>query len=166
MIFRYDFIDTINNKTILNLKGFIESHMDSIECLHLNISSLGGDVAPAITIYNYLKCLNFKIVTHNLGEVTSAAVIMYLAGNTRTAEKYSKFIMHPITIGINESLSYFKLQELIQLVDADIKNYALIVNHETNSLKGLYNVEECLKSCSITLCPESAFQCGIVTHVL
>ncbi len=40
MIFRYDFIDTINNETILNLKGFIESHMNSIECLHLNNTRL------------------------------------------------------------------------------------------------------------------------------
>lgn len=165
MYMTYNFIDNINDDSINKLVSSILSEGDSIDHLYLNISSLGGSVTPAITAYNFLKKCPFRVTTHNLGEVTSAAVIMYLAGSTRTAEKISKFVMHPIKGCMARDLSYYQLQELVQLIDADIKNYALIVNQETNSLNGLYDIEECLKGNSITLHPQSAYQCGIITQM-
>lgn len=165
MYMTYNFIDSINDDSINRLINCILSKANSIDQLHLNISSLGGSVMSAVTAYNFLKSCPFKISTHNLGEVTSAAVIMYLSGSIRTAEKISKFIMHPIKACMNGDLSYYQLQELVQLIDADIKNYASIVNQETNSLNGRYDINECLKGNSITLHPDSAYRCGIVTQM-
>ncbi len=161
----YNFIEGINNESINQLIHYILCQQKSIDCLKLNISSLGGSVNSAITIYNFLKNAPFKVITHNLGEVTSAAILMYLAGSERTAEKISKFIIHPIKSYANDDLSYYQLQELVQLIDADIKNYALIVNQETHFLNQIYDIEECLKGKSITLFPEAAYKCGIITQM-
>ena len=164
MYLEYNFIGDINDITIGNLINWISSHNGPIKHLQLNISSLGGSVSPAITIYNFLKRVSFPVTTHNLGEVTSAAIIMYLSGRERTAEKISKFVINPVKGRMNGDLSYYQLQELVQLLDADIENYASIVNQETNSLNDLYNLEECLKSKSISLNPSQAWACGIITQ--
>lgn len=161
----YNFIGSIGEDSVNSLINRILSDEGSIDHLRLNISSRGGSVMSALTAYNFLKSCPFTVTTHNLGEVTSAAVIMYLAGSIRTAEKISKFIMHPITASMNNELSYYQLQELVQLIDADIKNYASVVNQETNALNGLYDINECLKGRSITLHPDLAYRCGISTHM-
>ncbi len=134
--------------------------------IQLNISSLGGSTHVAISIYNYLKSLPFQITTHNLGEVTSAAVLIYLAGHIRTAEPNSKFLIHPITVHLNEMCSFVKLEKMAAGLSADIKSYADIVNQETDSLKGRCNVEDCLSGRnSITLNRNLAHECGIVTKL-
>ena len=160
----YTFIGDINTNTVKELMGYITTYNKPIHHLQLNISSLGGSVAHAITLYNFLKSLPCEISTHNLGEVTSAAVLIYLAGSTRTAEKISKFIMHPIKLSPNGTCSYFQLQEMLLTVDADIKNYGAIVNNETNLLNGLYDIDQCLRSHSIVLDVEAAKECGIITQ--
>lgn len=161
----YNFVDSINNESINRMIYNIKSIDKPIDCLELNISSIGGSVASAITIYNFLKSAPFKVHTHNLGEVTSAAIIMYLSGSERTAEKVSKFVIHPIKGRMDGDLSYYQLQELVQLLNADIENYAFIVNQETDNLNGLYDLKECLRGKSITLHPESAYRFGIITKM-
>lgn len=160
----YDFIDSINDTSILKLTEFIYSQTEAIEHLQINICSLGGSMHSAITIYNFLKKMPFTITTHNLGEVTSAAVLLFLSGNIRTAENISKFVIHPIKFAMNSNYSYFQVEEILKTLNADIKNYASIVNHETNSLNGIYNVEDILKGSSIALLPKSALKCGIITQ--
>jgi ATP-dependent protease ClpP protease subunit len=136
MNIRFDFIGSINDDNTLALRNFIDSqaHIKPISSLTINISSLGGCVASGITIYNYLKQQPFPIATHNLGEVSSAALLLYLAGSTRTAAPVSKFMIHPIKIGISGDFPYFQVEELLKSIDMDIKNYARIVDSETNSL--------------------------------
>ena len=167
----FDFIGEINDENMLFLRNYIISQKqisqeqnETISNLFINISSLGGSVSSGITMYNYLKQQNFNIITHNLGEVSSAALLLYLAGTTRTASSVSKFMIHPIKIGISGELPYFQVKEILKNIDADINNYAQIVNNETNSLNGKYSVDHYLRADSITLDLEMAKQCGIVTE--
>lgn len=165
MDIRFDFIGAINNENILALRNFIESRNESISRLIINISSLGGSVTSGITMYNYLKQQNFPITTHNLGEVSSSAILLYLAGSVRTASPISKFMVHPIKIGFSGELPYYQVEELLKNIDADIKNYANIVNIETNSLNGLYDINKYLRTDSLTLNPSDANNCGIITQL-
>lgn len=161
----YDFIGPINDESILRLRDYIVSRIESIKCLTINISSFGGDAVSGATIYNYLKRQPFRVVTHNLGEVTSAAVLLYLAGATRTAESVSKFVIHPVRISGEEKMPYPRVEELLKTIDAEIKNYAEIVNRETNSLNGKYDIYDCLRAGSIILDAADAYECGIVTQM-
>lgn len=161
----FDFIGPINDDNIMCLCNFIVNQEEPINHLTINISSLGGATASGITIYNYLKQQSFPITTHNLGEVSSAAVLLYLAGTSRTAEAISKFMIHPVQVSAGNDLPYHKVEELLKIVDADIKNYAKIVNTETNSLNGLFDVDAFLRTSSITFDVGGAYKCGIVTKM-
>ena len=163
----YNFIGSINDQSVDRFIYEIENIKQPINTLTINISSLGSGVTPAIAMYNYLKSKSVKVYTHNLSEVSSAAILIYLAGEKRTAEDVSKFMIHPITICINESSTYYKVQEILNGVEADIKNYADIVNTETNNLMGKHsnNVEHFLKCESLHFNKQSAFDCGIVNQI-
>lgn len=163
MEYRFDFIGEINDENIFSLMDFTRSVQD-ISKLTINISSGGGSVFSAITIYNYLKNLPYEITTHNLGEVSSAAILLYLAGTIRTSEDIAKFMIHPLAIGINGNLPYNKVSELLKSIDIDIKNYGIIVNGVTNNLQEKYDVEYHLKNDSLVLNKTQAFECGLVTN--
>lgn len=161
----FDLVGVINDESFAGLLHFINSQRESISSLTLNICSLGGNVASGIGMYNFLKNLSFPIHTHNMGEVTSAAILPYLSGKIRTAEPISKFMLHPITIGINSELPYHKVQEILRGIDLDIKNFGKIISTETNSLNGQCNIENLLKSDSLVLDLSAAYKYGIVTKM-
>lgn len=161
----FDCVGCINDEIFVGLIRFIRSQQKPISSLTINISSLGGNVASGISIYNFLKNLSFPIRTHNMGEVSSAAILPYLSGTIRTAEPISKFMIHPLTIGINSELPYHKVQEILRGIDLDIKNFGKIISTETNSLNGQCNIENLLKSDSLVLDPPTAYEYGIVTEM-
>ena len=76
-------------------------------------------------------------------------------------------MIHPITICIDESSTYYRVQEILDGVNADIKNYASIVNLETQNLKGKLdkNTEHYLKCESLHFDKQKAFNYGIITQL-
>jgi len=165
MNLRFDFIGLINDENVLHLRNYICEQKEPIDHLLINISSLGGTIASAITAYNYLKQQSFHITTHNLGEVSSSAILLYLAGTTRTAESISKFMFHPAKIDGEKELTYCQVQELLKNIEADIKNYSSIVNQETNHLNGMFDVDKFLRFDAVALGIKTAHKCGIVTEM-
>ncbi len=162
---RIYFVEKIT-ETIFNDLHKVCKEIQPDEHLQLCINSTGGSTYAAIGMYNYLKSLPCKIATHNLGEVTSGAILIYLAGSIRTAETHAKFMIHPIAMLLNGDFSLVKLQEITDGLIADITAYADIVNRETNSLNSLYDVKSILHGQgSIVLNPSLAYKCGIVTNL-
>ena len=161
----YNFINYVSDETIMALINTLSVQQEEICTLQINISSLGGSVSSAIAVYNYLKHQPFQVITHNLGEVSSASILLYLAGEIRTAEEASKFILHPMEIGTNTNFTYYKLKEVLDSLNADIKNYSYIVNQETNSLNNIFDIDKCLKSEGLVLDVQTALACGIVTNM-
>lgn len=163
MCLQFNFIGPIDCASIISLQTFIAGQNGLPQHLQINFSSIGGELTPAIALYNYLKKIPTEITTHNIGEVSSAAVLPYLAGNIRTATPSSRFTIHPIRCGGN-NLSIFQVEEMLMSLRTDINSYAHIVNTETNSLNGLANVHTCLESHGIVFNVETAFQAGLTTH--
>lgn len=163
MNYKYRFIDSIDGKALDNFYTFIDTFPE-IENLTIEINSVGGITSIGVTIYNLLKSLPCKIHTHNLGEVSSAALLIYLAGDTRTAEDISKFMIHPIKMTLNDTLLRCQINEILQSLSLDIENYATIVNKETQKLKGVYDTNYYLNYESLHLNKEKALACGIVTE--
>lgn len=159
----WNYIGPINDSSISQLVSDLNSKKRDITSLTLQISSSGGSLNAGITAYNLLKAMPFPITTHNIGDTSSAAILLYLAGSKRIAENASKFMIHPVMMTINEELSLFKAAEMLHTLEADIKNYGAIVNQETDQLKGKYDVTHYLKTESLILDKQSALECGIVT---
>jgi len=65
--------------------------------IDLLVNSWGGDPGSSFAIYNYLRASGPKITAYNLGEVSSAATTIFLAGDKRFAAKHSFFKFHPTT---------------------------------------------------------------------
>lgn len=96
--------------------------------IHLAISSPGGNVSVAVGLYNMLKALPVEVITHNTGNVDSAANIVYMAGNIRYANQYSSFLFHGISINVPNGCSYQKLKELASQVEVDHRRIAQIIS--------------------------------------
>jgi ATP-dependent protease ClpP protease subunit len=60
----------------------------------LLLSTTGGDLAEAVTAYYVLRAQPFRLVTWNVGEVASAGVVLFLAGEERYAAPRASFGFH------------------------------------------------------------------------
>ncbi len=157
-------VGPIDDNFVNGIQNFIYAQTQPIEFLRLNISSQGGGVIFGITAYNFLKQLPFPVFTHNLGEVSSAAILPYLAGSTRTAEAFSKFMFHPVEISVGNNVPFFKVEELLNTVNADIDMYCGIVRKELPQLSEKYDIHDLLTHNSLTISTMSdAIEFGIVT---
>lgn len=164
MTFTITHVGSIDDGFVNGLQSVVTSNSHRIDSLLLNISSLGGSVTAGIAAYNYLKSLPFKVHTHNLGEVSSAAILPYLAGNIRTTEPISKFVIHPVEISLTESAPFFKVQELLSSLSVDIDNYAMIVETEAPEIKKELDVSDLLKHNSFVISSDEALRFGLITR--
>jgi len=80
------------NKTIEEIRKLYEE--DPQEEITLLIGSGGGTIGPALTFYEWVKLKSIPLVTVAIGEVSSAAVIIFLAGQKRKATSHSFFLLH------------------------------------------------------------------------
>lgn len=62
--------------------------------IDISISSGGGDVIAAFSLFNELSGFEVPINTHNSGAVDSAAIMPFIAGQRRTASAASAFMFH------------------------------------------------------------------------
>lgn len=156
-------IGEINDSFVISIMNIIGDLNPLPTVIRINISSGGGDVRAGITAYNYLKQLPCIVHTHNLGEVSSAAVLPFLAGKIRTADDVAKFVFHPATLTLNETISYPRLKELVSIIDGDIRNYATIVSKEIPAFCSDHDIMSLLTHDTVTLTPSCAYNCGLLT---
>ena len=71
--------------------------------INLYIQSSGGSINYALSLFNYLKSLHHDttIKTYNLSSVSSAANIIFCAGEERYAFPYSRFLFHEPRLTLN-----------------------------------------------------------------
>lgn len=155
-------IDEVFVNSIINIVNSFQSIPDE---LIISISSGGGSVIHGITAYNYLKKLPCVVHTHNMGEVSSAAILPYLAGTIRTADNVAKFMFHPVAISLSEQMTHPKFLEMLSMLERDIDNYATIVKREVPSLCGQHDITAVLKHGTLVLTPAEGFSCGLITQI-
>lgn len=85
----YEMLDTV----IRALKVLEQQGNDTI---HVYICSEGGDIYAAFAIYDLLRQSKCEIHTYCVGCVMSAASIIFLAGNKRSATPNSTFMFHSV----------------------------------------------------------------------
>ncbi|MBK9176130.1 MAG: ATP-dependent Clp protease proteolytic subunit [Flavobacteriales bacterium] len=104
------------------------------DTLHFLISSTGGQVIAGITLHNYLKALPVKVVMHNIGNIDSIAVIVFLAGEERYASHGTSFLFHGVSIMLpaQARLTSAGLSEIHSQVREDEKKISAIVTRHTS----------------------------------
>lgn len=99
MIPYINFVEPINDdvaKRLMNLCCELWDQQKPTRVVVL-FSSPGGFINPGVSLYNFFQAFPCEIIMHNIGNIDSSAVIVFLAGNRRLASPSSSFLMHGIT---------------------------------------------------------------------
>jgi len=106
--------------------------------IYILMSSNGGDPGLAFTAYNYLRSLPAHITTINLGNIDSAATILFCAGQERFAVTGTRFLIHGVMFnyaspGMNVQPNAEQLEANLSLVRS--LNEEMILALSQNSAK-------------------------------
>jgi ATP-dependent Clp protease protease subunit len=102
--------------------------------INILLSTPGGSVMHGITIYNTLRALPVKIITHNMGNVDSIGNVLFLAGSERYACAHSTFMFHGVGFDLAGSLRLEDkmLRERLDSIASDHKRIGDIIGkHST-----------------------------------
>jgi len=101
--------------------------------VHLLLSTPGGSVMNGLNLYNVLRALPLKLVTHNVGNVNSIGNAVFLAGEERYACPHSTFMFHGVGFDVPQGTRFEEknLREHLASVLADQTRIASIIEERT-----------------------------------
>lgn len=99
--------------------------------VYLLFSSEGGSVMHGINLYNVLRGMPFKLVTHNVGNVDSIGNAIFLAGEERYACEHSTFMFHGVGADFTGKLSVQNTREITGNLMADEARISSIVQQRS-----------------------------------
>lgn len=101
--------------------------------VQLLLSTPGGTVMNGMNLYNVLRALPFKLVTHNVGNVDSIGNAVFLAGTERFAAPHSTFMFHGVGFDVaGERLEEKSLRERLDGILADQKRIGDVIDERTS----------------------------------
>jgi ATP-dependent protease ClpP protease subunit len=102
--------------------------------VRLLLSTPGGQVMNGINLYNVLRAMPFKLVTHNVGNVDSIGNAVFLAGRDRLACPHSTFMFHGVGFDAPSGLRFEEkfLRERLDGILADQNRIASIMEERTS----------------------------------
>jgi ATP-dependent Clp protease, protease subunit len=99
--------------------------------VHLLISSGGGSIMHAINLFNLLRGLPFKLITHNVGNVDSAGNVIFLAADERYACQPSTFMFHGVGREFSGVLKTKDAREILASLQADESRISSIIEQRS-----------------------------------
>jgi len=104
--------------------------------INLLLSTPGGAVMNGINLYNVLRALPVKLVTHNVGNVDSIGNAVFLAGEERYACPHSTFMFHGVAAVFQPAAAQLQLdakqlRERLDGLDADELRIGSIIEQRT-----------------------------------
>jgi ATP-dependent Clp protease protease subunit len=112
--------------------------------IYLMISTPGGSVMNGLNLYNVMRSLPAKIITHNVGNVDSIGNAIFLAGQERYACPHSTFMFHGVGFDVpgQMRLEEKTLRERLGAVLADQSRIGSIIGERTtlksSKIRGLF----------------------------
>jgi len=147
-----NFYSAVNENTINNLLNFItqQIHMgtknpaNALDEIIIQISSTGGSSDHGLLAFNYLRQINVPKTTIGMGNVDSAAVMIYAAGDKRLAMPSCRFLLHEALTSLTGTFNGTKLHEIANLNERITKDYCKVISKVTS--KPLKTVEKKVKT--------------------
>ena len=125
----------------------------------LCLSSFGGNFDRGVSLYNTLRGLPFELVTHNVGNVGSAANVLFLAGEQRYACPQAVFFFHPSSASLEGSYNPRELAEQrAQLLESDAREREII---EQRTALGARRIRANVDA-STTMGAAAALEAGVI----
>jgi len=112
---------------------FANIHNAGAQTVHLGINSLGGYTDQAFYLFNALRALPLRLITHNISTIQSAANILFLSGEHRYASRNATFMLHHTSHGGAVPVTYdqFSIKDRMRALTTDDENTARLVADET-----------------------------------
>ena len=76
-------ISPASSQQLINVMS--NAHGQGFQEVNLLMNTNGGSCAHGFQVYNVLKALPYKLITHNVGNVDSIGNVIFLAANERYA---------------------------------------------------------------------------------
>jgi len=113
--------------------------------VHLLLSTLGGSVMHGMTLYNTLRALPLKLITHNVGSVNSIGNVVFLAGEERYSCPNATFMFHGVGFDVPQGVRFEEklLRERLDALTADQARIAKVLEErgsftDTGEIRGLF----------------------------
>ena len=125
---------------------------EGVEEVQLWINSSGGNSRLAFGLYNLIRAMPFTTITHNLHEVGSAAITLFLAGDVRFAHKDASFFFHGLSWNYEQKTSLLREQmaENASRFEQDHARYLTIVGectaYSSKELEGMLRDHRIVKA--------------------
>lgn len=134
--------------------------------IRLHISSEGGSTLHGFTLYHFLRSIPVPLVIHNIGNIDSIAVIVFLAGTVRLASPHSRFLIHPLQWGFNSgTVDHSRLREYVSSLDNDLERYVQIFEERTQGAQESLDIRTHLSGHEQVVTPAVALASGIATEI-
>ena len=160
-IVMFDAVIDPNSMRILRhqLNTLVEAGVTDIDIV---MHSPGGAVDAMLVTYAFIRALPARITTHANGFVQSAATILFLAGDDRSADPTARFLFHPSIGGIAGLLNSAQVQDRLNEFAAFTSVETEIFHDRTtlaDSEIARFGREEVIYT------PAQALDAGVVQHV-
>jgi ATP-dependent Clp protease protease subunit len=129
-IYYYDVIDPGRVKNIMAIVNGIITQ-ENPDTLYFLFSSDGGAISSGVTLYNFLKSLPVKVITHNIGAINSIANVVFLAGQERYASPHTTFLFHGAASHLSGGFSLPQINEIQDSLQKDQNTIAGIICDNT-----------------------------------
>jgi ATP-dependent protease ClpP protease subunit len=123
-------IDVASMRTLRRqLANLVEAGVSEIT---LVIDSAGGLLDPVLITYGYILALPVRIRTHAQNFVASAATLLFLAGQERSADHNARFVFHPAQAPVIGNMDEQQFRERLAVFNSVAEVTARIYRERTS----------------------------------
>lgn len=132
---------------------------NGIKKVHMLVHSNGGFIADGIGIYNYLRNIPIELITYNAGQVSSIAVLVFLAGRQRFASGTASFMIHKSHLTTQAGVTALELREMSKALFMEDARVEQILRSNINLPKRLWVLH---RHSNLNLTAEEAMRFGLI----
>lgn len=128
---------------------------------HLHLSTLGGEVLPALSVVDTMRNMKSDVYTYVDGQVASAGTLISTAGKKRFMGKYGHLLIHQLSGGM-----YGKFSEMEDEIYNSTNLMKLLKTFYKDHTKlPMKKLDELLRR-DIWLTPDECLSYGIIDEIL
>lgn len=165
-----NFYANISEGSVNSLIGFLTQQIAQqtpeaqISEIIMQISSSGGSSDHGLLAYNFLKQITIPKTTIGMGNVDSAAVMLFCAGDKRLAMPGCRFVLHQarLTLSGSGEFSPSKLTEIAKMGSRITSDYSAVIANVTEKPQQLISKKV---NVGTVMSSEEAKKLGLVTHI-
>lgn len=159
------FTASINSKSLGNFtNAFLSAISQGAERIDLYMHTDGGGTHEGFGLYGLIRSSPVPVVAHNIGNIESMGIVMYLAADTRIANPEARFLIHGLTWGFgNGTVDGARLIEYTERLAQDRQRYVELFKERTNGAQNPIDISAAVLSGHLMLDSGAAAEAGITT---